>query len=162
MGKPGSSWLMKSEPEVFSIDDLQRAGRTPWTGVRNYQARNFMRDQMKVGDLVLFYHSNAEPSGVAGVGRVASAPYADPTQFDRRSEGFAPRATREHPVWILVDVSFVEKFPRLVSLADLRAEPGLAGLMVLQRGSRLSIQPVSPAHAAVILRRGRSGVGKGK
>ena len=162
MGNPGSSWLMKSEPEVFSIDDLQRAGVTPWTGVRNYQARNFMRDQMKVGDLVLFYHSNAEPSGVAGVGRVASAPYADPTQFDRRSEGFEPRATRAQPVWMLVDVAFVEKFPRLVSLADLRAQPELAGLMVLQRGSRLSIQPVNPTHTGIILRQGRSGTSTGK
>lgn len=162
MAKPVASWLMKSEPEVFSIDDLQRVGVTPWTGVRNYQARNFMRDQMKVGDLVLFYHSNAEPSGVAGVGRVASAPYADPTQFARQDEGYEARATRARPVWMLVDVAFVEKFTRLVSLADLRADPALAGLMVLQRGCRLSIQPVSPVHTGLILRRGRSGSANGK
>jgi predicted RNA-binding protein with PUA-like domain len=148
-------WLMKSEPEVYSIDDLERDGRTAWTGVRNYQARNFMRDRMRVGDTVLFYHSNAEPSGVAGVGRVASAPYADPTQFDPRHEAHEPRATREKPVWMLVEVAFEEKFTRLVSLAELRAEPRLAGLLVLQRGSRLSIQPVSPGHAAWIIRRGR-------
>lgn len=148
-------WLMKSEPEVYSIDDLARDGRTAWTGVRNFQARNYMRDAMRVGDRVLFYHSNAEPSGVAGVARVASAPYADPTQFDRKSEGFEPRATRAKPVWMLVDVAFEAKLPRLVSLAELRAHPELAGLRVLQRGSRLSIQPVEPAHAARILQLGR-------
>jgi predicted RNA-binding protein with PUA-like domain len=151
-----ASWLMKSEPEVYSIDDLARDGRTAWTGVRNYQARNFMRDRMRVGDVVLFYHSNAEPSGVAGVGRVASAPYADPTQFDHRHEAYEPRATREKPVWVLVEVAFEEKFTRLVSLAELRAEPRLAGLLVLQRGSRLSIQPVTPGHAAWIIKRGRN------
>lgn len=155
MKAPARWWLMKSEPDVYSIDDLARDGRTAWTGVRNFQARNFMRDAMRVGDGVLFYHSNAEPSGVAGVGRVASAPYADPTQFDRKSGIFEPRATREKPVWVLVDVAFAEKLPRLVSLAELRAHPELAGLLVLRRGSRLSIQPVEPAHAARILQLGR-------
>ncbi len=159
MTRAAGIWLMKSEPEVFSVDDLRRAGRTPWTGVRNYQARNFMRDRMQVGDAVLFYHSNADPTGVAGVGRVASAAYPDPTQFDARDAGYEPRATREKPVWMVVDVAFVEKFPRVVTLAELRAEPGLAGLMVLQRGARLSIQPVSPEHARLILRRGRAGAG---
>ena len=155
MGEAGQFWLMKSEPEVYSISDLQRDGRTPWSGVRNYQARNFMRDRMRVGDPVLFYHSNAEPSGVAGLGRVASTAYADPSQIDRGSEYFEPRATPEVPVWFLVDVAFVEAFPRVVSLADLRRESSLAGLMVLQRGSRLSIQPVTPAHFRLVVALGR-------
>ena len=150
------TWLMKSEPDVFSIADLRRAGQTPWTGVRNYQARNFMRDRMRIGDRVLFYHSNADPSGVAGVGRVASACYADATQFDRAAEVYEPRATPDQPVWMLVDVVYVETFPAVLSLAELRAEPRLAGLLVLQRGSRLSIQPVDPAHAALILKLGRA------
>ena len=145
-------WLMKSEPDVYSIDDLARDGITPWTGVRNYQARNFMRDTMRVGDQVFFYHSNAEPPGLAGLGRVASAPYPDPTQFMAGHDGFEPRSTQDRPVWMLVDVAFVRKFPRLVSLAELRSEPGLSGLLVLQKGSRLSIQPVTPGHAAVLLR----------
>lgn len=157
MSRGAGFWLMKSEPAVFSVDDLQRAGRTPWTGVRNYQARNFMRDQMRVGDTVLFYHSNADPTGVAGVGRVASGPFADPTQFDPRDAGFEPRATREKPVWMLVEVAFEEKFSRVFTLAEMRQEPRLAGLMVLQRGARLSIQPVAPGHARIILQRGRAG-----
>ncbi len=155
MGESGQFWLMKSEPEVYSIADLRRDGRTAWTGVRNYQARNFMRDRMRVGDPVLFYHSNAEPSGVAGLGRVASAAYADPSQFDRSGEYFEPRATLAAPVWFLVDVAFVEEFPRVVSLAELRGQARLAGLLVLQRGSRLSIQPVTPAHFGLVVALGR-------
>jgi predicted RNA-binding protein with PUA-like domain len=151
MSRRDQTWLMKSEPEVYSIDDLQRDRQTPWTGVRNFQARNFMRDGMRVGDQVLFYHSNADPAGVAGVGRVAGAAYADPTQFDRASEYFEPRATPENPVWMLVEIAFVRKFPRLVTLDALRAEPGLTGLMLLRRGSRLSIQPVNAEHAKLIL-----------
>ncbi len=147
-------WLMKSEPDVYSIDDLKRDGKTPWTGVRNYQARNFMRDDMRIGDLVLFYHSNAEPPGVAGIGRVACAAYPDFTARDRTSEYFDPKATDEHPVWMLVDVAFVKKFPRLVSLGDLRDDPALKTLLVLRRGMRLSIQPVEPAHFERICRAG--------
>ena len=152
MTEPVQNWLMKSEPEVFSIDDLARGGVTPWTGVRNYQARNFMRDAMRVGDRVFFYHSNAEPPGLAGLGRVASAPYPDPTQFLAGHDGYEPRATPERPVWMLVDVAFECKFQRLVSLAEMRAEPRLSGLLLLQKGSRLSIQPVASGHAAVLLR----------
>ncbi len=153
----GQAWLMKSEPSVYSIDDLQRDQVTPWTGVRNYRARNFMRDIMRVGDPVLFYHSNAEPSGVAGLGRVASAPYADPTQFEPGSAYYDAAATPEKPVWMLVEVAFVDKFPRLVPLAELRAQPGLEGLMLLQKGNRLSIQPVSPACANLIVQMGHAG-----
>ena len=150
MSGPLQAWLMKSEPDVYSIADLKRDGRTAWTGVRNYQARNFMRDRMRVGDPVLFYHSNADPSGVAGVGRVAGPAYADPTQFDPAGDYFDPRATPAAPVWFLVDIAFVAAFPRLISLAEMKANPSLKGLLVLQRGSRLSIQPVTPAHFQII------------
>lgn len=144
-------WLMKSEPEVFSIDDLARDDKTAWTGVRNYQARNFMRDRMRVGDVVFFYHSNAEPAGIAGLARVVSAPYADPTQFDRKGEYFESRATKEKPVWMLVDIAFERKFARLLTLDALRAEPALAGLLALKKGQRLSVQPVDAAHARCLL-----------
>lgn len=148
MATPPAYWLMKTEPAEFGIDDLARVGRAPWTGVRNYQARNFMRDAMRRGDLVLFYHSSCEPPGVAGVGRVAGTAYPDPTQFDRRSGDYDPRATPAKPVWMLVDVEFVEKFPRLVTLDELRADPALRGMRVLQRGQRLSVQPVDAPHFA--------------
>jgi predicted RNA-binding protein with PUA-like domain len=138
-------WLMKSEPDVFSIDDLARDRVTPWDGIRNYQARNFMRDVMRIGDLVLFYHSNAKPPGVAGLGRICSKPYPDVTAQDPKSKYHDPKATPENPIWMLVDVEFVAKFPRLVALDELRGEPALAEMKVLQRGQRLSIQPVEPA-----------------
>ena len=144
-------WLMKSEPDVYSIDDLARDGKTPWTGVRNYQARNFMRDRMRVGDVVFFYHSNAEPPGIAGLGRVAGTAYPDPTQFDRKSDAFEPRATRDAPVWMLVDIAFDRKFARLLPLDALRADPAFDGLLVLKKGQRLSVQPVEPRHAQRIL-----------
>ena len=144
-------WLMKSEPDVYSIDDLQRDGKTPWTGVRNYQARNFMRDEMRVGDLVLFYHSNAEPPGVAGLGRVCSAAYPDFTARDHKSEYFDPKASDENPIWMLVEVAFVRKFKQVISLDELRADPRLRDMLVLKRGMRLSVQPVDAAHAARIL-----------
>lgn len=149
-------WLMKSEPDVYSIEDLERDGRTAWEGVRNYQARNFMRDEMAVGDLVLFYHSSSEPSGVAGVGRVASEAYPDRTQFDRKSEYHDEAATKDEPRWHLVDVEFVERLPRFVPLADLKKNPALTGMLVLQKGQRLSVQPVDGAHARVILALGKA------
>lgn len=148
-------WLMKSEPEVFSIDDLQARGREPWSGVRNYQARNFMRDLMRVGDLALFYHSSCTPAGVAGVARIASPPLADPTAWDPSSPYHDPGAPRDPPRWVMVEVAFVERFPRLVSRAELAATPGLSGLMVLRRGMRLSIQPVTAREFRVICRLGR-------
>ncbi len=143
-------WLVKSEPSVFSIDDLQRAGREPWDGVRNFQARNFMID-MRVGDLVLFYHSNARPSGVAGIARVAGPARPDPTARDPASPYHDPRASEERPIWQMVDLEFVAKFPRLVPLAELKSRHGLEGMEVTRKGSRLSVQPVRPEEFKLIL-----------
>jgi predicted RNA-binding protein with PUA-like domain len=145
---------MKSEPDVYSIDDLARDGRTCWSGVRNYVARNFMRDEMKPGDLVLFYHSNADPKGVAGVAKVASAAYPDDTQFDPKSEYFDEKATRDAPRWFLVDVEFVEKFPEVVELATIKGAKVLRGMMVTKRGARLSVQPVAKEHFEVVRKLG--------
>jgi len=139
-------WLIKSEPDVFSIDDLERVGREPWTGVRNYQARNFMWREMKPGDQALFYHSNAKPPGIVGVAQVAGAAYPDPTQFDAAGEYFDPAATSTNPRWWLVDFEFVGKFPAMLTLDALKADPQLAEMTVCQRGTRLSITPVASAH----------------
>ncbi len=139
-------WLIKSEPDVFSIDDLRRVKREPWNGVRNYQARNYMRDDMKPGDLALFYHSNATPPGVAGIAKVASSPYPDATQFDPQSEYFDPKATPENPRWMLVDFEFAAKFPTPVPLQRMKEDPALEGMLVLQKGTRLSITPVEAKH----------------
>ena len=144
-------WLMKSEPDVFSIDDLARVGVEPWTGVRNYQARNFMRDGMSEGDGVLFYHSSCEVPGVAGLARVASAAYPDPTQFERKSEYFDAKSTHEDPRWMLVDVRFERKLARTIPLVELKAQSRLDGFALLQRGNRLSILPVTKAQWNVIL-----------
>ncbi|KPJ31551.1 hypothetical protein BMUNKI379_27960 [Burkholderia multivorans] len=139
-------WLMKSEPDEASIDDLAHAPQRtlPWTGVRNYQARNFMRDTMKIGDGVLFYHSSCPEPGIAGLAEVASTPYPDPTQFDPTSPYYDPKSSPESPRWLLVDVRFVKKTP-LVSLAALREHDELADMRVLARGNRLSITPVTRA-----------------
>ncbi len=138
-------WLMKSEPDEFSIDDLAAAPKrtTPWFGVRNYQARNFMRDAMRVGDGVLFYHSSCPEPGIAGIARVASAAYPDETQFDRKSPYYDAKSTREAPRWVLVDVALVRK-TRLMPLAQMRGYRELEDLAVLRRGNRLSITPVAP------------------
>ncbi len=137
-------WLMKSEPDECSIEDaLAAPGRiTPWTGVRNYQARNFMRDGMRVGDGVLFYHSSCPEPGIAGLAEVASAPYPDPTQFDRRSDYYDAKSTRAAPRWMMVDVRALKK-TRLLPIAELRSEKPLRGMWLLRPGSRLSITPVS-------------------
>ena len=137
-------WLMKSEPDEVSIDDaLAAPGQTvAWTGVRNYQARNFMRDAMRIGDPVLFYHSSCPQPGIAGIAEVASTPYPDPTQFDSRSKYFDPKSSLEQPRWMLVDVKAIRKI-RLVSLDELRRAPALATMQVLQRGNRLSITSVA-------------------
>jgi predicted RNA-binding protein with PUA-like domain len=139
-------WLMKSEPDEYSIDDLAGAPRqtTAWYGVRNYQARNFMRDAMQVGDRAFFYHSSCPEPGIAGIVEIAAAAYPDASQFDRKSPYFDPKATRAAPRWLNVDVRLVKK-TRFVPLAALRAQPALAKMGVLQRGSRLSITPVAPA-----------------
>lgn len=140
-----SYWLMKSEPDEFSIDDLVQAKKqtVPWFGVRNYQARNFMRDQMKIGDEVLFYHSSCPEPGVAGLATVASHAYADETQFDKKSKYFDEKSSRENPRWMLVDVKLVRK-TRLLTLADMRADTKLEDMVILKRGNRLSITPVTP------------------
>jgi predicted RNA-binding protein with PUA-like domain len=139
-------WLMKSEPDEVSIDDVMSAkGKTvPWFGVRNYQARNFMRDAMKVGDGVLFYHSSCPEPGIAGIAEVVSGPYPDATQFDPKSHYYDAKATQEQPRWISIDVKGVRK-TRLLSLAEMRSLPQLEDMVVLQKGSRLSITPVTPA-----------------
>jgi predicted RNA-binding protein with PUA-like domain len=148
-------WIVKSEPAVFSIADLKRDGKTAWTGVRNYQARNFMRDEMAVGDPVLFYHSNAHPTGVAGIARVCSPAHMDATAWDVKSEFHDPKAKEDDTVWMCVDVGFVKKFSRIVTLDELRATPALKSLVLLQRGQRLSVQPVARAHFELILRMAR-------
>ena len=153
-------WLLKSEPDVFSYAHLERAPRrtTSWGGVRNYQARNLLRDELAVGDLVLYYHSNAEPSGVAGIARVVRAGYPDPTQFDPADEYFDAASTREAPRWFAVDVQAQEPLARFVTLDELKAEPRLAGMVLLQR-SRLSVQPVTPSQWEVVLSLGGSSAG---
>jgi predicted RNA-binding protein with PUA-like domain len=147
---------MKSEPDVFGIDDLEREGKSPWDGVRNYRARNFMRDEMARGDLVLFYHSNASPPGVAGIGRVASEPYPDPTQFESSSEYYDAKATEAEPRWWLVDVEFVEQLPSFVPLDALKRDERLEGMWVRKRGMRLSIQPVEAQHFERVLSLGQA------
>jgi predicted RNA-binding protein with PUA-like domain len=137
-------WLMKSEPEAYSIDMLARDKTAPWTGVRNYQARNFMRDQMAKGDKVLFYHSSCDEPGIVGIAEVCKLAYPDETQFDRKSDYFDPKATRDNPRWLHVDVKFVKK-TRVISLDELRTHKELANMRVLARGNRLSITPVDPA-----------------
>src|SRR4249920_1998536 len=139
-------WLMKSEPDEFSIEDLAKAPRqtTPWFGVRNYQARNFMRDAMRVGDGVLFYHSSCEEPGIAGLAEVASTAYPDPTQFDRKSDYYDAKVKAGEPRWFLVEVRALRK-TRLIELDELRAQAPLARMLTLQRGNRLSITPVTAA-----------------
>ncbi len=134
---------MKSEPDVFSIDDLAAKKTSLWDGVRNYQARNFMTQDMKVGDQVLFYHSNAEPPGIAGLAEVVSPAEPDPGQFDKKSEYFDPKASKEKPRWFCVRVGFKEKFNGIISLENLRAKKELKDMLVLKKGQRLSIQPVT-------------------
>ena len=145
-------WLMKSEPSVFGIDDLARAPRkrTPWDGVRNYQARNFMRE-MRRGDDVLFYHSNCAEPGIAGIMRVVREAYPDPTQFDANDPHYDPRSKPEAPRWSVVDLEFVERFDVTVTLAELRDVPALESMRILQRGNRLSVTPVSNEHWETIL-----------
>jgi len=144
-------WLLKSEPTAYSIDDLARDGKTIWDGVRNYQARNFMRDQMKVGDLVFFYHSNAEPAGIAGIAKVSSKSYPDPSAFDQKDVHFDPKSKKENPVWYLIDVSFVKKLKEFLPLEKIKKIPGIESMLLIQKGSRLSVQPVSEKHWDLIL-----------
>lgn len=146
-------WLMKTEPNEFGIDDLRaRPKKTePWDGVRNYQARNMMRDTMSVGDGVFFYHSNCDVPGIVGLAKVASKSYPDPTAFDPDDKHFDPKSDPDNPRWFLVDVSFVKKFKATVALSDLKANPALSDFALVKRGNRLSIMPVSDAQVAVIM-----------
>jgi len=144
-------WLMKTEPDEFSIDDLARKKIEPWTGVRNYQARNFMRDGMQVGDGVLFYHSSCAEPGVAGIAEVATAAHPDPTQFDRKSDYYDAASKREEPRWFLVDVKFKRKLKRVIPLTELKSRPELEGFALVSRGNRLSVLPVTKAQWDFIL-----------
>ncbi|MGO1003857.1 EVE domain-containing protein [Lysobacter sp. CA196] len=146
-------WLMKSEPDTFSIEDLQRVRTEPWNGVRNYQARNFMRDGMKVGDGVLFYHSNTAVPGIAGLATIASEAYPDPTQFDAKSDYYDGKSSREDPRWLLVDVAFERKFDRVIPLDEIKARADELGedFALTRRGNRLSVLPVTAAQWKVLL-----------
>lgn len=144
-------WLMKSEPDVYSIDDLRAKSPAMWEGCRNYTVRNFFRDSMSIGDLAFFYHSNAEPSGIIGVMQIVSEAYTDPTQFDPSSDYYDPKSPVDAPRWLLRDVSFVRKFDRIIPLGELRETPGLEEMMVTKRGQRLSVMPVSEDEWNVVL-----------
>lgn len=143
-------WLMKSEPDVYSIDDLQRDGREKWDGIRNYQARNMMRDEMRIGDEIFFYHSSCDVPAIVGIARVCSAPYPDPTQFDKKSPYFDPKSTAQEPRWILVDIEFVSKCRRPIPLTEIKAHPELSDMVLARRGNRLSIMPVERRHWELI------------
>lgn len=136
-------WLMKSEPDIFSIENLKKDKTTWWEGVRNYQARNFMMKEMKVGDEILFYHSNAEPSGVAGIARVSKLAAPDTSALDKKSEYYDPKATKENPIWFCVQVEYVEKFKNTLSLQTIKDDKNLQNMLVIKKGQRLSIQPVT-------------------
>jgi len=138
-------WLMKSEPEVFSIEDLEKAPKktTHWDGVRNYQARNYLRDQIKKGDLVFYYHSNSDPSGIAGIAEVVKEGYPDFTAFDKKDPHYDPKSIEANPTWYMVDVKHVRTFKRILPLEELRGIPALKDMVLLQKGSRLSVQPVT-------------------
>lgn len=149
-------WLFKSDPETYGIDELERDGTTEWDGVRNYKARNFMRDEASPGDPILVYHSNADPIGVYGIAEVASEPHPEKAQFDRRSRYHDPASDQDDPTWWCVDVRHVETFAAPVTRDELKATPGLAGLLVLKRGMRLSITPVTRQEFEIVRRLGRS------
>ncbi|MEY2672109.1 MAG: hypothetical protein RL687_533 [Candidatus Parcubacteria bacterium] len=139
-------WLIKSEGDCYSIVDLKKDKKVAWTGIRNYQARNFMMNDMSLGDMALFYHSNGTteaPTGVYGIARVASAVHPDETQFDKKDEHYDPKSSKSAPIWHCVDMAFMRKFKNPVTLAEIKIDPALEGMLVRDRGSRLSIQPVS-------------------
>lgn len=152
-----SFWLMKSEPEEFSIEDLCRVKTEPWTGIRNYQVRNFFTRDFKINDLALFYHSNSKPSGVSGLMKITSQAFPDQTAFDTDSEYYDPKSEKDSPTWFAVNVSFIEQFNRFVSLEDLKNNPALKDMGVIRKGNRLSVQPVSAAEFKIILTMAGSG-----
>ena len=145
-----SIWLMKSEPTEYSIDHLEKDGSSSWFGVRNYLARNYMRDHMKIGDIVLFYHSNCKVPGIVGIARVVSLPHPDMTQFIPGDKHYDPKSTHEKPIWQCVDVGFVRKLERVISLTELRDTSSLASMKILQKGNRLSITPVTEEEYRII------------
>lgn len=147
-------WLMKTEPSVFSFEDLMRAPKrtTHWDGVRNFQARNFMRDGMKVGDLVFFYHSSTDPAAIVGIAEVAREAYPDHTAFDAKDPHFDPKSKRDAPTWMMVDLRAREALPKPLTLADLRGVKGLEKMVLLQKGSRLSVQPVTKKEWEIVCR----------
>lgn len=149
-------WIMKSEPEVFSFQELKKRPKKtePWNGVRNYQARNFMRDEMQEGELILFYHSSCEIPGVAGIAKVSSKPYPDSTQFEKKSEYYDPKATKETPRWFLIDVTYDQDLKNFVSLEEMKKHKELSEMRLLQRGNRLSILPVTNKEFEFILKLG--------
>lgn len=144
-------WLMKSEPDAYSIDDLKKDKMEPWDGIRNYQARNMIRDDMKIGDKAFFYHSSCKVPAIVGVMKIASAAYPDPTQFDSRSKYYDEKSKQDEPRWLLIDVAFERKTKRPITLEELKAHPGLGDFRLTQRGNRLSIFPVSKKHWNLIL-----------
>ena len=148
-------WLMKCEPEAYAIEDLERDGTTTWEGVRNFQARNSLRDDMKAGDGVLFYASNADPTGVTGLAEVSREGYPDPFAFKKGHKYFDPKSDPANPTWYMVEIRFVERFPDIVTLATLKETPGLEKMVVTQKGSRLSVQPVTKEEFAIVTRLGR-------
>ncbi len=153
-------WLMKSEPDTYSIDDLRAAGGPAmWEGCRNYTVRNFFRDEMSDGDLAFFYHSNAKPPGIIGTMRIVGEPYPDPTQFDPKSDYYDPKSPRDKPRWLLRDVEFISKFDRLISLDELRTVPELADMLLLRKGQRLSVLPVAEHEWKLINRLAQAGEG---
>ena len=153
--RPRRYWLLKCEPEAYTIEDLERDGTTTWEGVRNFQARNFMRDDMKVGDGVIFYASNAEPSGATGVAEISREAYPDPFAFEAGHQYFDPKSDPENPTWYTLEIRFVERFPEIVPLAELKDARGLGDMMVVQKGSRLSVQPVTKKEFEIVLKLGR-------
>lgn len=148
-------WLLKSEPSCYSIDDFAKDTKTSWTGIRNFQARNFMRDDMQAEDLALFYHSSAEPAGVFGIGKILGKGHVDETAFNAKDEHYDPKSKKENPTWYAVDVLFVKKLKSPVTLSQIKFDPSLEGILVASRGSRLSIQPVSEEHFKRIIDLGK-------
>ncbi len=162
MARARRYWLMKCEPEAYSIDDLERDGSTCWEGVRNFQARNYLRDDFAVGDGVLFYASNSVPSGVAGLAEVSRSAYPDSFAFEAKHDYFDPKSDPENPTWFMVDVRFVEKFAEIVPLEALKTTPGLEEMMVIRKGMRLSIQPVAKSEFEIVKKLGRATGGSGR
>jgi predicted RNA-binding protein with PUA-like domain len=145
------NWLLKSEPDTYGIDDLEREGVNMWEGCRNFTVRRFFREEMKVGERAFFYHSNIPPIGIVGTMEIASEPYPDPTQFDPKSDYYDPKSKKEKPIWYLRDVKFLSKFKRTVTLAELREVPGLEEMLLLRKGQRLSVMPVTDKEWNIIM-----------